>query len=90
MSAHGRTFTSIFAPLALAVALFGCGELTPEVGKCTNTDPDRLVDLDVTIVECDASDATTKLTKKAKNASECESGRLTFDEDIYCTEPLKK
>ena len=70
--------------------LLGCGELTPEVGKCTNSDPDQLLDFDVKIVECDASDATARLTKEAKNASECDSGRLTFEDKTFCTEPLKK
>ncbi len=87
-----RLASRTLAPAAVvaAVALAGCGSNTPAVGKCTNTDPARGVDLNVEIVDCDSSDATTKLVKETQDRSECEFGRLTYGEKVFCTEPLKR
>ena len=73
-----------------ALALVGCGTSGSEVGKCTNSDPKLGVELDVQVVDCGDSDATTKIVKEAKSAAECDSGQLkTSDNKIFCTEPLK-
>jgi hypothetical protein len=79
--------------LLAAAALAGCGSAGgPEVGKCTNSDPDLGVELDVQIVDCDDDDATTKIVKEAENRADCESGTLRSEDHdkIFCTEPLGK
>ncbi len=74
----------------VALALAGCGSSGPAVGKCTNSDPNLGVELDVKVVDCGDSSATTMITKQAKTAAECDSGQLkTSDNKIFCTEPLK-
>ena len=81
------------AALLAAMALGACGSSGgPEVGKCTNSDPDLGVELDVKIVDCDDDAATTKIVKEAKDSSECDSGTLRAEDSdtVFCTEPLKK
>jgi hypothetical protein len=78
------------ATLLVALAPVGCGSSGPAVGKCTNSDPKLGVELDVKIVDCGDSSATTKLVKEVKDGSECDSGQLkSSDKKIFCTEPLK-
>jgi hypothetical protein len=78
------------AAVIVALALVGCGSSGPAVGKCTNSDPKLGVELDVKIVDCGDSSATTKIVKEAKSGAECDSGQLkTSDKKIFCTEPLK-
>ena len=86
---HARRLVPVAMLVALALA--GCGTSGPEVGKCTNSDPKLGVELDVKVVDCDDSDATTKIVKQAKSGAECDSGQLkTSDNKVFCTEPLKK
>lgn len=87
--------TSILRRLALSssiiavAALAGCaapGE--PQVGKCTNQDPDLMVQVvDIEVVDCDSDDATQRIVSEAKTRTECEQGRLTYEDRIFCTEP---
>ena len=83
-----------YAAALLAAAMLGaCGSSGgPEVGKCTNSDPDLGVELDVQIVDCGDDEATTKIVKEAKDRSECESGTLRAEDSdtVFCTEPLEK
>ncbi len=88
MSFH-RLLTMVAVPAALAIA--GCGESGPEVGKCTNANPELGVELDVKVVDCDSDEATMKITKETKDQFSCKSGALkSEDGTVFCTEPLKK
>lgn len=88
-----RRLIALSSVTALAAVAAGCGEVTAEVGKCTNSDPELMVQVvAIEIVECDDDAATTKLVKETKDTAECEKGRLTVELDgekkIFCTEPL--
>ena len=83
--------TKALIPVAVAatLALFGCGASGPEVGKCTDSNPNLGVELDVNVVDCDDSSATTKIVKEVDDQADCESGALKSEDKVFCTEPLK-
>jgi hypothetical protein len=85
-----RHKTTLAALLAAAV-LAGCGDSgEPAVGKCTNSDPDLGVQVvGIEVVDCDDDSATTRITREVQDGTACEEGRLTYDEKIFCTEPLQ-
>jgi hypothetical protein len=75
--------------LLLTLVATGCGSSGPEVGKCTNQDPDLTVQVvELEVVDCDDGDATQRITKKStQDGADCEQGRLTADDEVFCTEP---
>jgi hypothetical protein len=81
----------MIAVAALAAAgLAGCaasGE--PQVGKSTNMDLERGVELDVKVVDCGDSEATAKITKEAKARTDCAAISLQYGDKVFCAEPLK-
>ncbi len=77
--------------LAVAVAgLVGCSSGQPEVGACTNADPNLGVSLNVEVVSCDSDEATTKIVSETADGASCKEGRLTFEDETFCTELIKK
>ncbi|HVL94553.1 MAG TPA: hypothetical protein VM266_01700 [Solirubrobacteraceae bacterium] len=77
---------------ALAAFAFGCGGAgEPAAGKCTNADPDLGVQVvGIEVVDCDDSKATTKIVREVENGADCQDGRMSYGEQTFCTEPLKK
>jgi len=80
---------TIAAAALAAATLAACGAGEPAVGKCTNSDPNLGVELDVKVVDCGASEATTKITREAKARTDCDAISLQYGDKVFCAEPLK-
>ena len=81
----------IAAGLAVAcIAAAGCGSDTdPGVGDCTTADPTQLVNVSVELVDCEDSEAKSKIVKATADPKECGGGAVEFEGDKFCLEGLK-
>ena len=67
----------------------GSAPTKPEVGACTTADPDRLVSVNIRLVNCDDKEAKSRIVKRAKDEEECSKGSIRGQKgENFCIEPV--
>lgn len=68
----------------------GSAPTKPEVGACTTADPDKLISVNIRLVNCDDREAKSKIVKRAADEEECSKGSIRGSKgEIFCIEPVR-